>query len=394
MREAVIVSTARTPVAQAFHGALNDIKSPTLMAYAIRHVVERSRIEPEAFEDVVVGTTLAAGTAGGNIARLAVFAAGLPVSVPGQTVDRQGASGLVAIAIAAGQIDRGGMEACIAGGQDNVSALHQASIDWMQREADALAVHHVQHAYVPAVYTAENIAQRFGISRDAQDRYAAESQRRAVMAHEMGRFGAELVPLQARMKLDDRKSGGYDWKDVLLSTDESVRPDATFETLSQLKPTIEGGAITAGNASPPADGAAACVLAEATYAQRRGLAALGVFRGMAVAAGAPMDAGLAPVLAARKLLARHGLKAGDIGLWELDESFASDALLFHRQMEIDPVLCNVDGGSVALGHVPGMTGVRQVGHALIEGKRRGVRFVVVSMGAGGGAGMAALLEVA
>ncbi len=392
MRSAVIVSTARTPIGQAFSGVFNDTRSPALMAHAIRHAVDRSGIEPGAFEDAVIGTTFAAGTAGGNLARLSVFAAGLPTSIAGQTVDRRCASGLVAIATAARQI-ADGMDACIAGGQDNVSAVQGRYADWMNQEADALAVHHVQHAYVPMIHAAESIAAKFGIAREAQDDYAVESQRRAVMAQELGRFAAEIVPFAARMKVEDRRTGGITWKDVLMSVDEIIRPDATLQALAKSESVLPGGSVTAGNASPLADGAAACVLADSRFAERRGLAPLGLFRGMAVAGGAPMETSLAAIHAAQKLLAQHGLRAEDIGLWELGETFASEALHCRDRLGIDAALCNVDGGAIALGHPPGMTGARMAGHALIEGKRRGARFVVVALSVAGGMGTAALFEV-
>lgn len=393
MREAVIVSTARTPLGQAFVGAFNDTKSPSLMAHAMRHAVERSGIDAGAFEDAVIGTTLAAGTAGGNVARHAVFAAGLPASVAAQTVDRGCASGLVAIATAAGQVVAG-MDACIAGGQDSVSTVQQRYMAWLDQQADAHAVHHVQHAYVSMIHAAENAAGKFGVTREAQDEYAIESQRRAVMAQEMGRFASELAPFQARVRQEDRRTGAISWRDALSSVDEAIRPDATRQVLASIEPALAGGSITAGNSSQPADGASACVLAEARHAERLGLAPLGIYRGMAVAARAPMEAGLASIDAVRKLLAQHGMQVGDIGLWELGETFACEALLCRQRLGIDPALCNVDGGAIALGHAPGMTGARMAGHALVEGQRRGVRFVVVATGAAGGMGTAALFEIA
>lgn len=393
MREAVIVSTARTPIGAAFTGSLNDTKSPTLMGHAIRHAVDRSGVDPRAIEDVVVGTALPGGTAGGNLARFAVLASGLPVTVPGQTVDRQCSSGLVAIATAANQIVLDGMEACVAGGQDNLSAVQSEYFAAVVREADTLAVHHMQHAYMPMVYAAEHFAQKFGVTRKAQDSYSVESQRRAILAQEMGRMSAEIVPIRTRMKVADARTGEFTWREAILAVDEGTRPDATAEHLARLQPVLEGGSVTAGNASQLSDGASACVMAEATYSERHGLRPMGIYRGMALAACAPMDMGLGPVDAIPRLLKRNGLRIEDIGLWELNEGFACQVLHCRDKLGIDPSICNVNGGAISLGHPYGMTGARMVGHALIEGKRRGVRFVVVSTSAAGGMSAAGLFEV-
>lgn len=393
MREAVIVSTARTPIGRAFRGAFNDTKSPTLMAHAIRHAVERSGLEGDVFEDAVIGTVLSAGTAGGNLARASVFAAGLPVTVSGQTMDRQCSSGLMAIATAAKQIIVDGMEATIAGGQENISAVQTDYFNWSLKEADPAVIAHVQNAYMPMLQTAEFVAGKYGISRGEQDRYSLESQLRTARAQELGLFDAEIVPFQVRMKVQDKNTGEISFKDVLLSKDEGNRADTTYDGLSQLKPVIEGGVITGGNASQLSDGASACVLVEARFAERRGLEPLGVYRGMTVAGCAPEEMGIGPIHAIPKLLKQHGLSVSDIGLWEVNEAFACQVLYCRNQLDIDPAHYNVNGGSISIGHPYGMTGARLVGHALLEGKRRGVKFVVVSMCIGGGMGAAGLFEV-
>jgi len=394
MREAVIVSTARTPIGKAFKGAFNNTKSPTMTGHAISHAVQRSGIDPAEIEDVIIGSVLNGGTAGGNIARNASFAAGLPVTVSAQTIDRQCSSGLMSIATAAKQIMVDGMQVTVAGGQENISACQKTFGEWGASERDDNVTAIVEHAYMPMLQTAEFVSKKYDISREAQDEYALSSQQRTAAAQEAGKFDDEIVPLATTKAVFDKETKEVSYEEVTLTKDEGNRPSTTLENLQGLSPVIEGGCITAGNASQLSDGASASVLMEAKLAEQRGLEPLGIYRGMTVAGNAPEEMGIGPIYAIPKLLKLHGLSIDDIGLWELNEAFACQVLYCRDHLGIDPDKYNVNGGSISIGHPYGLTGARVVGHALIEGKRRGVKYVVISMCVGGGMGAAGLFEVA
>ncbi|EOH6075546.1 acetyl-CoA C-acyltransferase [Burkholderia cenocepacia] len=394
MIDAVIVSTARTPIGKAYRGAFNLTHSPTLLGHAIRHAVLRAGIEPDRIEDAVIGSVLNAGTAGGNIARHGVLAAGLPASVAAQTLDRQCASGLMAIATAAKQIMCDGMQVVVAGGQENISAVQTRYFEWTRADEDPNVLAAQPAAYMPMLETAEFVSRKYGISRDVQDQYALDSQLRTAAAQAAGRFSSEIVPITTQKLVVDKATGTTSRHEVTLTQDEGNRPSTTLESLATLAPVIDGGVVTAGNASQLSDGASACVLMNGKTAAQIGATPLGIYRGMTVVGNAPEEMGIGPIYAIPKLLELHGLKTDDIGLWELNEAFACQALYCREKLGIDPARYNVNGGSISIGHPYGMTGARMVGHALIEGKRRGARYVVVSMCVGGGMGAAGLFEVA
>lgn len=394
MKEAVIVSTARTPIGRAFKGAFNNTKSPTLMGHAIKHAVSRAGIDGAEIDDAIIGTVLAGGSAGMNIARNSVLAAGLPVTVSGQTIDRQCSSGLMAIATAAKQIIVDGMDTVVAGGQDNISEIQKNYFEWVGKSVDQNVVANAPNAYMPMLLTAEHVAKTYKISREAQDEYSLMSQQRTAAAQAAGKFDDEIVAMSTTKANFNKETKEVSYEDITITKDEGNRPSTTLESLQSLKPVVDGGVITAGNASQLSDGASACIVMESSLAQKKGLEPLGIYRGMSVAGNAPEEMGIAPIFAIPKLLKLHGLKIDDIGLWELNEAFAVQCLYCRDHLGIDPDKYNVNGGSISIGHPYGMTGARTVGHALIEGKRRGVKYVVVSMCVGGGMGAAGLFEVA
>jgi acetyl-CoA C-acetyltransferase len=393
MREAVIVATARTPIGKAYRGAFNNTEAATLGGHAVRHAVERAGVDPGEIDDVIMGCAMPQGTQGHNIGRQIALAAGLPVTTAGMTVDRQCSSGMMAIALAAKTVIADNVDIMVGGGLESISLVQNEHMNsYRAKDPRLLKLH--EHIYMPMIDTAEVVASRYNISREAQDEYALQSQQRTAAGQDAGRFSDEIVPLPSNKGIMNKETKEITFEDVSLQKDEGNRPETTLDGLAGLRTVRENGIITAGNASQLSDGASAAVVMEASVAGKRGLEPLGIYRGTAVAGCEPDEMGIGPVFAVPKLLARTGLTMDDIDLWELNEAFAVQVVYCRDKLGIPNDKLNVDGGAISIGHPYGMSGARMVGHALIEGKRRGAKYVVCTMCIGGGQGAASLFEIA